>query len=304
MQQIFQKNGITWIKINQPSPEDIEYVKTAFRFHPIVIKSIVSPTFHPAIESYKDHLFLILHFPIIYQNQKTNVAVEIDFLITKKLLITITYKNHPVLDEFFNEISRDKKLQRQFINNHTGKLVYGIIDGLMSSLINDLDFLEQEVTRIEDKIFEGQHATIVEEISQARRDILDFKRIASPLQTVLKLLPDIAAKFYDKEIKPYFTDLLTAESKIRHLIENHKETIESLNSTNESLLSNKVSKIITLLTIFSAVILPLNFLASIWGMNHRFLPFRDGPNDFWIVAGVMAVIAFILILIFRRQKWL
>ena len=174
----------------------------------------------------------------------------------------------------------------------------------MGSLIHDLDFIEGEVRRIEDIIFAKQGPDIVEDISHARRDILDFRRILLPSEQVLKQLPEIAKKFYGDEMEPYFADILTAEGKIQHLIENHKETIEALNATHESLLSNKISGIITVLTVFSAVIMPLNLIASIWGMNQRFMPLRDGLYDFWIVMASMGVMLAIFLALFRYKRWI
>ncbi|MBI4118147.1 MAG: magnesium transporter CorA family protein [Parcubacteria group bacterium] len=305
MRSVFEKNGITWVKITEPGKGDFKFIKNLFPFHPLVIESIETPTLHPALEKYKDHLFLILHFPIIYRDQSKNKAVEVDFLITKNALVTLTYESHPQLDELFKKFQKDEEWQNELLGDNTGKLVHGIIEWLMKSLLSDLDFLEETVTDIEDRIFDEKHASIIEEISNARRDILDFRRVTAPHQTILKqLLPQVAKEFYGAEMEPYFVDLARNESKIRHLIENHKETIEALHATNESLTSNRVSKIVTLLTIFSTIILPLNFMASLWGMNHEFLPLRDGPYDFWVLLGLMLLIGSTLIFYFRYKKWL
>lgn len=302
--RLFEKNGLKWLRVNEPTSEDFEYIKTVFRFHPLVIETITAPTLHPEIAAYRDHLFLILHFPIIFRDQVANAVAEVDFLITKKIIVTLTYRSHPRLEEFFEKISKDSRLQRRFVKEHSGELLYGIIDYLLGSLIHDLDFLEEQVTGIEEEIFENRRPTLVEEISKARRNILDFRRITSPMQTVLNLLPQIGSKFYGKEMEPYFTDLLASESKIRHLIENHKETIEALQETNESLLSNQISQIIKLLTIFSAILLPLNLIASVWGMNQKSLPLSGGAHDFWIIISAMIAVALLLIAFFHGKKWL
>ncbi|MBI4121155.1 MAG: magnesium transporter CorA family protein [Parcubacteria group bacterium] len=305
MRSVFEKNGITWVKVTEPNRGDFKFVKNLFPFHPLVIESIESPTLHPALEQYKDHLFLILHFPIIYRDASKNKAVEVDFLITKNTLVTLTYEPYAQLDKMFKKFEKDEELQNELLGEHTGKLVHGTIEWLMKSLLNDLDFLEETVTDIEDRIFEEKHASIIEEISNVRRDILDFRRTTAPHQTILKqLLPQVAKEFYGNDMEPYFVDLARNESKVRHLIENHKETIEALHATNESLTSNRVSKIVTLLTIFSTIILPLNFMASLWGMNHEFLPLRDGPYDFWVLLTLMFVIGATLIIYFRHMKWL
>lgn len=303
--EIFQENNVKWTHISRPSKADIEFIKNAFPFHPLIIESIVAPTLHPAIEEFGDHLFLILHFPLIYRERVSNAAAEVDFLITKNALFTITYKDYPKLDELFERIAHDFEIRKKFSDHHTGPAVYGIIDWLLSSLIHDIDSIEEEVVRIENEIFERQGISLVEDISHARRDILDFRRVLLTSETVLQVLPQVAAKFYGEEMDPYFADLLTAESKMQHLIENQKETIEALQATHESLLSNKISRIISVLTIFSVIIMPLNLIASIWGMNQQYMPLRDNPHDFWIIIGGMFFVFAALLAIFHYYKrWL
>lgn len=302
--RIFQKDNLKWVYINQPTQEDLDYLKNTFDFHPLISESIVNPTLHPALEEYKDHLFLILHFPVIFREKVANLALEVDFIFTKNTVITITYQTYQRLEEFFEKISEDLATQKRLQNHQSGKLVYGIIDSLLSNLINDVDFLELEITRIEDEIFEMPSHQIVEDISHARRDILDFRRIITATQPVLEILPQAAVKFYGDDMDPYFTDLVTTEHRIRHLVENHKETIEALNATHESLLSSRTSSVIGVLTVFSAILLPLNFIASLWGTNYEYLPLSHHPYGFWILAGAMVLIAIGLVAIFRYKRWL
>lgn len=302
--RVFQKNNLTWIHISQPSQQDFDHLSSAFNFHPLVSESIISPTLHPALEEYKDHLFLILHFPIIFREKVANIAMEVDFIVTKNTIITITYQPYKRLEEFFDKIAEDQETQKRFYNHTAGKLVYGIIDWLLNSLIHDVDFLDAEITRIEDEIFEMPSHQIVEDISHARRDVLDFRRIITATQPVLEILPQAAVKFYGEDMDPYFTDLVTTEHRIRHLVENHKETIEALNATHESLLSSRTSSVVGVLTVFSAILLPLNLIASLWGMNYDYLPLASHPYGFWILAGAMVFIAAVLVAIFRHKRWL
>ena len=103
---------------------------------------------------------------------------------------------------------------------------------------------------------------------------------------------------------PYLTDIIVTEDRIMSIIDNQKETVDALYQTNESLMSSNISSIITILTIFSAVIMPLNLMASLWGMNHQTMPLRDGQFDFWIIMGIMAIIAVSLLVLFKKKRWL
>lgn len=304
MKRIFQKDNLKWIYVNQPMQEDLDYIKNSFNFHPLVLDSIVSPTLHPALEEYKDHVFLILHFPIIFREKVANLAIEVDFLVTKNTVITITYQAYKRLEEFFDKAALDSETQKRLKNHTSGKLLYGIIDWLLSNLIYDVDFLESEITRVENEIFETPSHLIVEDISHARRDVLDFRKTITALQPVLETLPQAAVKFYGEEMDPYFTDLVTTEHRIRHLVENHKETIEALNATHESLLSSRTSRVVGILTVFSAILLPLNLIASLWGTNYEYLPLAHNPYGFWILVVAMALLAAGLVTVFRSKRWL
>jgi magnesium transporter len=304
IQKEFSLNGLRWIQIHEPDETIGDVLKAAHVFHPLVLQSVTAPTLHPLVKEYEDHIFLILHFPVIYSNWQVNEIIEVDFLITKKALITITYKHSKHLEEIFRMLQENPELQQQFAKEHTGFLLYHIIDRMFDQVVCDLDIMEEEITLLEGEIFKKRDRRIVEEIADTRRDILDIRRPMKPQSAVLKSLVEKGEKFYGKAIAPYFLDLLTTEDRIANIIENQKETIEALNLTNESLVSSHVSNVVALLTVFSAIILPLNFIASLWGMNHRFLPFRDGAYDFWIILFIMATIAGVLIYYFRKREWI
>ena len=298
-------NGIRWVAVEMPSPEDLSFIKGLFDYHPFIVESVVAPTLHPLAELFTDHLFLILHFPLIERNRDPNHIVEVDCLITKNLLVTITYMPFENLDTIFKNVQKNISVRNQLAHKHTDFLVYHIVDRLFKKQFEDLDFFEREITRIENSIFKEDERLTVEDISHTRKDIIDFRRPLKPQVAVLSSFVQKVTHLYGKKsIGPYWADLLTSEDRIRNISDNQEETMDILYQTNESLLSSKLSRIIAVLTIFSAVILPLTLISSIWGMNHRAMPLRDNPDDFWILIGIMAAVAALLLLYFRKKRWL
>lgn len=298
-------NGIRWVAVEMPSPDDLTFITGLFDYHPFITESIVAPTLHPLTELFNDHLFLILHFPLIERNRDPNHIVEVDCLITKNLLVTITYMPFENLDVIFKNVQEDTSIRKQLTRKHTDFLVYHIVDRLFKKQFEVLDFFEREITKIENKIFKEDERLTVEDIAHTRKDIIDFRRPLKPQVTVLETFVEKVTYLYGtKSMGPYWADLLTSEDRIRNIIDNQKETLDVLYQTNESLISSKLSHIIAVLTIFSAIILPLNLVSSIWGMNQRAMPLRDGPNDFWIIVGVMATITVLLLLYFRKNRWI
>jgi magnesium transporter len=91
--------------------------------------------------------------------------------------------------------------------------------------------------------------------------------------------------------------------RLWNILDSQKETIEALESTNNSLLSNKLNMTMKVLTIFSALALPATVYSNILAMNAN-IPFSHSPQAFWIHVSGIFVISFITIVIFYLKKWL
>jgi magnesium transporter len=58
------------------------------------------------------------------------------------------------------------------------------------------------------------------------------------------------------------------------------------------------------LTIVASIFIPLTFIAGIYGMNFENMPELKAPEGYFLVLVVMALIATVLIVLFRRRRWL
>jgi magnesium transporter len=297
---------LTWIDIVDPKKEDIEYLKQNFDFHPIVLNELTTPTLRPKVENYDHYLYMVLHFPIYHPKEKTSKSMEIDFLITATTLITVRYGKIQPLLEFW------KKCEAKDFDPHFGEtiasLLYCMIDELNNFSLRQLDHVTKKIDAIEKEIFGTENVRkeekIVEEISIIRRDILDFRRTLKPQNTIFESLKMRGAEFFGKSGEPYFADIIGDHMRVWNLLENNKETIESLQEANDSLLSNRTNKIIKILTIFTAVVLPLTLITSLFSMHTDYLPIIGSGYDFWLVLVAMLVCALVMMIFFRKKKWL
>lgn len=295
---------LRWIHIHQPTADDFAYVRSLHVVDELVMDYLSTPTLHPSLEEFGDHLYFILHFPVIYRSNQDNQAIEVDFLMTKNILITVTYEKYDRLDKLFRTWQQDEKLQAKNLRRHSGFVVYLILEHLYRQMIRDRDYIEETINRLERKVFASAAESLVEEISDLARDVLDFRRVFTTQSSVLTFLPQAMQRLFGERALPKFTNIVVTQDRIQRLIDNHKETIDALQSTHTALIDSRISRIVKVLTIFSALILPLSFLASVWGMNQRVMPWRDGPYDFWLVVGLMLAIMLAMIAGFRKAKWL
>jgi magnesium transporter len=105
------------------------------------------------------------------------------------------------------------------------------------------------------------------------------------------------------DLKPYFQDLVGTNIRLWNALESNKETIESMEETNNSLLSNKLNSTMKVLTIFNAVFLPVSVYSNILAMSAD-IPFGKSPHAFFIHVFIMSIMSLITMALFKLKKWL
>ena len=302
MQQI-KADGFSWIDIHEPNADDILKVQKKFNLHPIIIEEFSTPTLRPKATEYDGCLFLTIHVPLFDVNLKTTYPGELDIVIANDALITAHDEDIWQLTEFFNDLKKDKKKQLKYMSASPASLLHYIIEMLLESCFPKLDHISKKLDNIETEIFAGNEKDMVLEISMVKRDILNFRRTLKPQRSVIESLTQRNYSLITPEVKPYFQDLIGTNIRVWNSLESAKETIESLEATNNSLLSNKLDMTMKVLTIFSAILLPLTVYSNVMSMSVN-IPLHTSPNAFWIHASIMLVLALFTVLLFKIRKWL
>lgn len=299
--------GYTWIDIKNPRDKDVSFITKKFPYiHKPVLDEIIPPGHRAKVERHKDYLFMILYYPIFSNQYQTTESRELDIIVTKDHIITSHYKTIIPLKKIFDHINLYEDSKQEYMENGPGMLLYHLIAGLLDSALNKLSLLEKNIDEIEDAIFSKPDKKTVTEISLTKRDIINFRRILAPQEEVLESLYKEGVIFFGEFMIPYFEDILGYYSRVWNAIEDHRETIQALSETNDSLLNSKINEIIKILTIFSVIVFPLTLLSSIWGMNTKYTPFSESLNapwDFWAVMLLMGILSTTMLVFFKFKKW-
>ena len=223
-------------------------------------------------------------FPFSTKKIAAPIPSELDIVMTDKYLITGHDQDIFQLRDFFQRLQRSKKLQEQYMSQSPGYLLYYIIEDLLESCFPKIDHINKNLDKVEEEIFKGNEKEMVHEISYVKRDILNFRRTLKPQKSVLESLARDNYPMIDADLRSYYQDLVGTNIRVWSALENAKETIESLEETNDALLSNKLNTTMKVLTIFSAVMLPMTVISSILSMSMN-IPLSHNPHAFWIYVG-------------------
>ena len=295
--------SITWIDFTDPGADDVLYLQENFDIHPLAIEEFVTPTYRPKATQYHNCVFLTLHIPLFDAKTRMTYPGELDIVITKDHLLTGHTQEMPQLKSFFESLQESEGKRRLYMNNKPIHLLYKIVEILLDSLFPNLDHIHERLLFIEEQVFNGNEKEMVFEISIVKRDILNFRRTLKPQRHIIESLTQMKSHFVDPEIVPYFQDLVGTNIRLWNALESNKETIESLEETNNSLLSNKLNFTMKILTVFNAIFLPITLYSNILAMSAD-IPFGKNPNAFAIHISIMLCISLFTIVLFRVKKWL
>jgi len=301
--QLVKSQKLTWIHFSEPNADDVLKIAKKYNLHPLVVEEFSTPTLRPKASEYENCLYLAIHIPLFDVETKTTYPGELDIVICPDTLITSYDKDIYQLSEFFGELKKDKKKRDIFLNQSPGALLRYIVEMLLESCFPKLDHIAKKLDYIEDEIFAGHETEMVLEIAIVKRDILNFRRTMKPQRTVFESLAIKDYRLIEKELKAYYQDLIGTNIRVWNALESAKETIESLEDTNNSLLSNKLDTTMKILTIFSAILLPMTVYSNILAMSAN-IPFGNHPDAFWIHSSIMLMIAAFTMMVFKIKKWL
>lgn len=303
MRHIIKGPKVTWVDIQDPTKEDVQYLKEKFGFHPLVLGELIPPGHRAKVEHHKDYLFLILYYPVYSKEKRETRPRELDIIVTKDTVITSHYRSILPLKALFDNCNLYKQSRTTYMSESPGHLLFYILSSFWKTCLTKLVQIDKRINEIEKEIFRGKEKEMVTEISFVKTDIINFWRIIEHQEEILKSLAQEGEVFFGQQITPYFADILGTYSKASNSLKTYKEAILALEDTNQSLLSTKINDIIRILTVFSVIVLPLTLLASIWGMN-VYVPLATSPLGFWIIMGIMFLTMAFMFLYFKKKRWL
>jgi len=299
-------NGLTWIHLEPPiDPETVNGLRERFGWHPLDVEDVLSKRQRPKVDDYVDdgYLFGVLHFPAYDKNVQRLNAGELDFFLGPDYLVTISNVDLLPVRRLFNHVQEDERFREQLFSKGSGRLLYEVLDDLFDYCFPILDKIAYKLDSIEDDIEDRRSEEIVTDISKVKQEIISYRKIIKPQRPALRLLERHIERFLPEELELYFDDLVDASERIWDLLDNYKEVVEALESTNESVISHRQNDVLRILTVFSVILLPLTLISGIFGMNVLF-PGEGTRLAFWIVAGLMISVIVGMIGFFKYKRWL
>lgn len=298
------KDNITWHDVSSPTDEDLQFIQKRFNLHQVLLEEVKTPSGRQKVELYGSFIFLVLHFPMYDEKKRTCEPVEVDIVAKEHEIATIRYEEIEPLRDMQEKCVSLPDYKKFCLGETSAEFIYRLVETLIDFAQRQLRHINENVSEIEEAVFAGKEKEMIKEISIVKRDILDFRRILRPLHGTLESLERKGGKFFGEGKDVYFADLTSDYHRLWNLAETYKETIESLEATNQTLLSSRIDEVMRLVSILAFLTVPFTIIGGLFQMNTQYTPIIGKPYDWWIATALMVVGSVLLYSYFKRRGWL
>ncbi len=301
--EVLTHGRVTWVNIEKPTPEDMDYLRQRYPFHPLDLEDCLSRLERPKIDEYDDYLFIIMQFPVFDVSSRVSRPSEVDLFIGAGYLVSVHDGNLWPITKLFDDCQSEEQARQKHMSRGSSGLMHDVIDRLVDYCFPILYKVDANIREIEEEIFTEQVPDVVREISWVRRDIIALQRITKPQIAIVANLEHKDRPFIREELDVYFGDVLDHLYKAWDMLEDHRDVIEGLSDTADTLTSYRINEVMKILTIISVIMLPLTLLSGIYGMNIA-LPLAWHPWVFLLILLLMVLIAGGMLFYFKRRGWI
>ncbi len=297
-----ETDSILWLDLDNVDKNKEKAILTEFGCHPLAVEDTQRERHPPKIELFDDYIFLLYRGFVETDDNLKFEHLQVGMFVGHRVLITCHPKSSVAINALFNK-NCEKLLKRSPMH-----LALKIFHSSCGNYLKQLFAFEANLEKIEDEFQLSGNDNMMREITAYRSQLVKIRRTFNYHVTVGDTLKTLLE---DEE-----TSLITSAEV--HTVNDLRERLDRLLSLSQmyydicgdlidgymSITSHQLNATMRVLTVITALFVPLTFLAGIYGMNFEHIPELKFKHGYFMLLGVMSVISVALIALFKRKKWL
>jgi magnesium transporter len=287
-----------WVDLINPTPDELSSIQQSFHLDKVALEEYLNKSKKPQIRIVDNHKFA-LALDMKFKDAKTLVTEAVHLFVGRGWLVTI-HSNKVDLQSRILTLFEQKN--RAVIESSIDALFYNILASLIDSYEQLLTAIELSVTDFEQRTLYKPSRRMLEYLDSLSRQIIILRRHFWHMRDIINFLTHVEE---DKEDVKYLKIVYDDINQLIEMVESYRDTINSTRELYVANVSLQMSDTMKTLTIFSAILLPLTFISSMYGMNGLDLQnVFDFPMGFAIVLGTMGAITVGLFIFFKKKQWI
>ena len=290
-----------WVDIQEPVHEVIEpLLEERFGFHELAAEDTLSPTTLPKYDSFSNYDFFIFRTVEVNVSQHQSETYKVAAFLGSNFLFTVHRRALQTPDDLYSRLPSDKRL----LERGPDFLLYIIVDEMVDAHFPLIEQIEEAVDDLQDRIFESADEMHLDELLHLKRDLNVLRRHTLPQRELLNQISRGDARFVQREHLIYFRDVYDHMFRISETIDVDRDLMTATMDAYLSVVANRTNETMKVLTIFSAIMLPLTLIAGVYGMNFEHMPELKWLHGYPFALGLMISVALMMLVWFWRKGWI
>jgi len=281
--------------------ELINFVGETFSIHPLIQEAFVHTSQRPNFDEFENGIFITLKALSFDTSERKVHKEHVAIFFNNGFVLTAQETESDLFSSVRERISLEKGRIRK---RGADYLAYALIDAIVDHYYVVLEEIEDVIESVEEQMITTQEYSGKSEIHHLKKELLVLRKAISPLREAISRFAKTENELVNDSSKVYVRDLYEHTVQIMDTVESYRDIMNGLQDLFISEVSFKMNKVMQLLTLISAVFIPLTFLAGIYGMNFQNMPELNYKYGYFILLGVMLILFAAILVFFRRKKWL
>ena len=288
-----------WVDLYEQSVEDEQnFLQQQFNLDRVAIIEAQRSRHPPSCEIFSDYVYLLLK-PLDAESDSLDFnTLQLAMFAGKRFLITRHSRESPYLAKLWHSL-QDNGCEDQSPMSVLASMSRRVAQRYGKVLLD----LEQRLDVIEDELFDSPTDTLMKELVGYNTGLRKMHRILTYYVGVFAKLREHLNKTGDR-YHGEIDDIYAVIERFNSLSSMYQDVITDLIEAYISLNGHRLNQIMKVLTIVTVIFVPLTLLVGIYGMNFEYMPELKSEHGYYILLMVMSGIAFVLLYLFRRMRWL
>lgn len=305
--------GFAWVSIVDADESEVDAIGRQLGIHPIALRESTRTHQRSIFERHDDDLLVVLQ-PARYDDASETVRCdEVDVFVSDALIVTVTRSDRIDLDEVRERIEGHPDLLARG-PSAVLRVLFELVTGGYRTV---LDGVENDIDEIEDQLF-GDDPGVSRRIFDLQREVIALAHATTPLPDVLSRLESALGEAGTDHGSTGWSDVRGRAQYVADRVLAMRHTLDDALTIHATLVNQRLDEKMAHLTqvqvrqndqvkkisSWAAIGFAPTFVASLYGMNFRYMPELDQPWGYPMAIGLMVLLSAGLYGIFKRNDWL
>ena len=294
---------VAWIHIEGIHDTQIlEELGAVFGLHPLTLEDILNTDQRPKMEDFCEYIYIVLKTFTNHADENNETTSEqISIILGPTFVISFQEKETDIFKPIRERIRAGKGRLRK---SGADYLAYSLIDTIVDNYFTILEHFGEKIEIIEESLVKNPSTQTLQAIQHLKREMIFLRKSVWPLRETISSLERTECQLIQESTGLFLKDIYDHTIQVIDTIETFRDMLSGILDIYLSSISNRMNEIMKVLTIIATIFMPLTFLAGVYGMNFKYIPELEWHWGYFLLWGVMIIIAVFMLVYFRKKRWL